>query len=51
MLKELRESKAELKYVLKMNYFEDELVTPLLREADELVAIFTVTVRKLDNKK
>lgn len=51
MLKELRESKAELKYVLKMNYFEDELVTPLLKEADELVAIFTVTVKKLDNKK
>lgn len=50
MLKELRESKAELRYVMKMKYFEDNLVTPLFKEADELVAIFTATVKKLDKK-
>lgn len=50
MLKELRESKAELTYVTKMKYFDDDRVSPLLKESDELVAIFTATVKKLDKK-
>ena len=50
LLKELRESKAELRYILKMNYFDDNRVHPLLEEASQLVAIFTATVKKLDNK-
>ena len=33
-----------------MNYFDDNRVHPLLEEASQLVAIFTATVKKLDNK-
>lgn len=51
MLKELRESKAELTYVLRMQYFEERLVTPLINKSSELVAIFTATVKKLDGEK
>jgi four helix bundle protein len=51
LLKELRESKAELQYIIKMAYFDDDRVAPLRDEASELVAIFTATVKKLDNKK
>ncbi len=50
MLKELRESKAELKYIIKMKYFSDEKVIPLKEEASELVAIITATVKRLDEK-
>ncbi|MFK8164566.1 MAG: four helix bundle protein [Lewinella sp.] len=51
LLKELRESKAELNYVLKMKYFDDDRVASLLDEASQLVAIFTATAKKLDKKK
>ncbi|NJC25990.1 four helix bundle protein [Neolewinella antarctica] len=47
LLKELRESKAELQYVRYMNYFPDQKTDPLLDEANQLVAIFTATVKKL----
>jgi hypothetical protein len=50
-LKELRESKSELMYIQRMDYFDDETrVTPLIEEASELVAIFTATVKKLDRQ-
>ena len=51
LLKELRESKAELRYVAKMEYFDNSRVHPLEDEASQLVAIFTATVKKLDDKK
>jgi hypothetical protein len=51
LLKELRESKSELMYIQRMDYFDDETrVTPLIEEASELVAIFTATVKKLDRQ-
>ena len=49
LLKELRESQAELKYILHMNYFDERKVLPLIDEASQLVAIFTATVKKLSS--
>jgi len=55
MLKELRESRAELRYIDKMTYFEKGKVLPLIEESSELIAIFTATTKKvkekLDNEK
>jgi len=47
MLKELRESQAELKYVKMMNYFAPDKIDPILKESGELVA----TVKKIDAKR
>ncbi|MEO0733526.1 MAG: four helix bundle protein [Bacteroidota bacterium] len=51
LLKELREAKAELKYCDQMQYFEEGKLDLILQEADELVAIFTATVKKLERKR
>lgn len=50
MLKELRESRAELRYVERMHYFEAGKVMPLIQESTELIAIFTATTKKLTEK-
>jgi len=50
MLKELRESQAELKYVRMMNYFDPDKVDPLLQESGELIAMIMATVKKIDLK-
>lgn len=50
LLKELRESHAELKYIKYMNYFETDKVDALIKESDELVAIFIATTKKVANK-
>ncbi|PHK99228.1 four helix bundle protein [Neolewinella marina] len=47
LLKELREARAELRYVYHMNYVAPHRVTPLLKEASELIAIFMATTKKL----
>ena len=50
LLKELRESKAELKYIKAMHYFSNDPIEPLLQESGELVAIFTATLKRLKPK-
>jgi four helix bundle protein len=50
MLKELRESRAELRYIERMKYFEKGKVDPLIQESSELIAIFTATTKKLTDK-
>ncbi len=49
-LKELRESRAELRYIDKMSYFEKGKVLPLIEESSELIAIFTATTKKIKEK-
>ncbi|OAV42745.1 four helix bundle protein [Lewinella sp. 4G2] len=50
LLKELRESQAELRYIQQMQYFPQERTDPLLDEAGQLVAIFMATVKKVESK-
>ena len=50
LLKELRESHAELRYIRRMEYVTPQRIDPLIQEANELVSIFTATTRKLANK-
>ena len=50
LLKELRESQAELRYIKAMGYFPNEKVEPLLDEAGQLVAIFMSTVATISRK-
>ncbi|MEM9834997.1 MAG: four helix bundle protein [Bacteroidota bacterium] len=50
LLKELRESHAELKYIKYMRYFEPGKVDPLIQEANELVSIFIATTKKVSQK-
>jgi len=50
MLKELRESRAELRYIDKMAYFEKGKVSSLIEESSELIAIFTATTKKIKEK-
>ena len=51
LLKELRESRAELQYVERMGYFQEGKVVPLITESSELIAIFLATTRTLERKK
>ena len=50
MLKELRESHAELRYIQRMGYLSPDRVQPLVKEANELVAIFTSATKKIAAK-
>ncbi|THH39922.1 four helix bundle protein [Neolewinella litorea] len=50
MLKELRESRAELKYIQRMEYLAPGRVQPLVQEANELIAMFTAGTKKLSDK-
>ena len=43
-LKELRETLVNLKFILKRNYFPKERLLPLLKENDELIAIFVKSI-------
>ncbi|MBC7776699.1 MAG: four helix bundle protein [Phycisphaerae bacterium] len=43
-LKELRETLVNLKFILKRNYFSKERLLPLLKENDELIAIFIKSI-------
>ena len=47
LLKELREAHNTIRLVRLMNYYPDERTDALLQEGNELVAIFTSTVKKL----
>lgn len=49
-LKELRETKVNLKYILKRNYFPSERLLPLLKENDELIAIFIKSISTAQEK-
>ncbi|MEL6357881.1 MAG: hypothetical protein AAFQ37_13220 [Bacteroidota bacterium] len=47
LLKELRESEAELIYIKYMAYLDEENeIASIIREADELIAIFTASTKK-----
>ncbi len=50
VLKELRESKAELTYIKYMNYFETRKVLPLITESDELISILVATTKTLKER-
>ena len=49
-LKELRETKVNLRYILKRNYFPVERLLPLLKENDELIAIFIKSISTAKEK-
>ena len=51
--KELRESYNALRMIryMEKDYVPNEVVNPLLKEAGELVAIFTATLKKIDTRK
>ncbi len=49
-LKELRETKVNLRYILKRNYFPAERLLPLLKENDELIAIFIKSISTAQEK-
>ncbi len=49
-LKELRETKVNLKFILKRHFFPDERLHPLLKENDELIAIFTKSISTAQEK-
>ena len=51
LLKELRESQAELRYIERMKYFPPEKTELLLDEAGQLVAIFMATIKRIESKK
>ncbi len=50
LLKELREARAELRYIQRMEYVSPDRVDPLIRESSELVAMFTAGTKKLSAK-
>lgn len=49
-LKELRETKVNLKFILRRNYFPENRLLPLLKENDELIAIFVKSVSTAQEK-
>ncbi len=49
-LKELRETMVNLKFILKRNYFPDEKLLPLMKENDELIAIFIKSISTAQEK-
>lgn len=49
--KELRETHNALRIIHLMKYVDDAVINSVLNESNELVAIFTATLRKLDAKK
>jgi four helix bundle protein len=51
LLKELREARAELRYIYHMRYVSQRRVEPLMQEASELVAIFIATTKTLSEAK
>ena len=49
-LKELRESQINLKIALRAGLLKDEIATPGLHECNQLVAIFTTSVKTAKDK-
>lgn len=49
-LKELRETKVNLKFILKRKYFPEDRLLPLLKENDELIAIFIKSIYTAQEK-
>ncbi len=49
-LKELRESKVNLKFILKRKYFPEDRLLPLIQENDELIAIFIKSISTAQEK-
>ncbi len=48
-LKELRETIVNLKFIQRRQYFADEKLLPLLKENDELIAIFIKSINTARN--
>ena len=49
-LKELRETKVNLKFILKRNYFQEDRLLSLVKENDELIAIFIKSISTAKEK-
>ncbi len=49
-LKELRETMVNLKFILKRNFFPEARLLPLLKENDELIAIFIKSISTAQEK-
>ena len=49
-LKELRETKVNLKFILKRKYFPENKILPLIQENDELIAIFIKSISTAQEK-
>lgn len=49
-LKELRETKVNLKFILKRKYFPEDRLLPLFKENDELIAIFIKSIYTAQEK-
>jgi len=49
-LKELRETKVNLKFMLKRKYFTEDRLLPILKENDELIAIFIRSISTAQEK-
>jgi len=49
-LKELRETMVNLKFILKRNFFSESRLLPLLKENDELIAIFIKSISTAQEK-
>ncbi|MCC6413368.1 MAG: four helix bundle protein [Saprospiraceae bacterium] len=50
-LKELRETIANMKIIREKKYFKDGQLDPLIKENDELIAIFVTSVKTAQSKK
>ncbi|WP_303925331.1 four helix bundle protein [Draconibacterium sediminis] len=50
VLKELRETKVCLKIVYKKNFILEEVVLPVIKENDELIAIFAKSIKTAKSK-
>jgi four helix bundle protein len=50
LLKELRETKVCLKIILRKGFVEKQQIAPVLKENDELIAIFVKSVKTAESK-
>ena len=50
VLKELRETKVCLKIIYKKNFLPDKEVLPIIKENDELLAIFAKSIKTAKSK-
>jgi four helix bundle protein len=50
ILKELRETKICLKIIIKKNYFQNDSISSVLKENEELIAIFSKSVKTAKSK-
>ncbi len=50
-LKELRETYINLQIISRKEYLGDEIVEPMIRECDELIAIFVSSLKTVQERK